>query len=63
MTRRDFEAIAKIIRENITKSVEEPLPFVYTDELVDQLSAYFLNCNPRFDEYRFRLACRDRGEI
>ena len=57
MSRRDFEAIAKIVRENITESVEEAQSFVYTSDLVDQLSDYFLNRNPRFDEFRFRCAC------
>ena len=62
MSRRDFEAIAKIIRENTTKSVEEPLPFIYKDYLVDELCDYFSTRNPRFDGYRFGVACRREVE-
>ena len=58
MSRRDFEAIAKIIRENTTKSVEEAQSFVYTSDLVDQLADYLLSQNPRFDYDRFYNACQ-----
>jgi len=57
MSRRDFEAIAKIIRENITESEEEARSFIYTGDLVDQLCNYFSTRNPRFNEFRFCCAC------
>lgn len=69
MSKKHFEAIAQIIRENTIKDFSKdefgnlvhPQFYIYKGDLIDCLEGYFLSINPNFDSYRFALACRDDG--
>ena len=50
LTKRNYEMIAGIIN-NLD------IPAQHRDTLVAELSSYFTEDNPRFDEGRFRIAC------
>jgi len=53
MTKRDFEAIAKII-----KQVAVDLDCaVVTDRVAERIADYCLTTNPRFNRNRFLTAC------
>lgn len=55
MTRTDFEAIARILKDHIPVQ-GEAVDITYADTVTD-LASYFKEANPRFDEDRFRKAC------
>ena len=52
MTRKDFELIAKAIRDQRDQPVPDPL-----DALAYRLASALFNTNPRFDRERFLKAC------
>lgn len=55
MTKKDYEAVAKIIRE--VRSL--PMPEAYKVECIaGRLADVFQKDNPRFDRARFLLAAR-----
>ena len=63
MSRRDFEAIAKIISELKEDSLyavfdRDKNKWIDSDSLVNQLADYLLSQNPRFDYDRFYNACQ-----
>lgn len=61
MTRKDFQAIASIIRHY---KLESPTDSGYTIEfLVKDLSDYFQQANSSFDKDRFMRACGFYGEV
>ena len=67
MSRRDFEAIAKIIstlREDSLYAVltKDRCRWIDSGDLVNQLSNYFRSQNPRFDRDRFWNACQTEVE-
>jgi len=59
MTKKHFEAIAKIIRQNHPGSDNAwlPSPTVWND-LISDLADLCADENPRFSRWRFILACR-----
>lgn len=64
MSRRDFEAIAKIISElredAIQVDTRDLTRWIDSNDLVNQLADYLLSQNPRFDYDRFYNACQVR---
>lgn len=54
MSKRDYEAIARCIGEATIK--QEGL-YLDGKVLIDKLSSYLHSCKPRFDDYKFKLAC------
>ena len=63
MTKRDFEAIAKIISELRNDSLYSPFDrdkckWIDSRNLVSDLCDYFQRCNPRFDDVKFISACQ-----
>lgn len=54
MTRKDFEAIAAILRDHIPVQ-GEAVDITHAD-LTSDLADYFKDANPRFDRARFILA-------
>lgn len=52
LTRKDFKAVAEIIRSNRRDGVESTL-----DNAAYELADYFATQNPRFDRSRFMQAC------
>ena len=58
MTRKDFETIAKIIK-NIKDNIDPNLMMtnIYFKDMVDNLSDYFKQSNSAFDKERFMKAC------
>ena len=59
MTRRDFEAIARIISARNSPDRANPDLFAIRerDLLARELGVYFTEVNPRFDWARFMEAC------
>lgn len=57
MSRRDFEAIAKIISE----LREDSLCWIDSVDLINKLADYFRSRNSRFDFSKFYNACNIRG--
>lgn len=55
MTRKDFEAIAAVLRDHIPVQ-GEAVDITYLDTAVD-LADYFETQNPLFDRARFMSAC------
>ena len=67
MSRRDFEAIAKIISTLREDSLYSPFArdrykWIDSNDLVNQLADYLLSQNPRFDYDRFYNACQTEVE-
>lgn len=63
MTRKDFEAIAALLRNCSTESVQEPtdheLGRIFQSELIAwAFCSYFASENERFDSDRFLAACK-----
>jgi hypothetical protein len=52
MTRKDFEAIAEIIRKANLLPKEIGLK-----DIAQELSSYFKHANPSFDKHKFMRAC------
>jgi len=69
LSRKHFEAIAQIIRENTIKDFSKdefgnlvhPQFYIYKGDLIHCLEGYFLSINPNFDSYKFAQACNDDG--
>lgn len=76
-TRRHYEEVARIIREQAARSREVPTPQILgTDPLTsyrlgresgincmrEKLARMFAADNPRFDPARFDMACEPKGE-
>ena len=57
MTKKHFEAIARIARE-VKQGVETQGGVDAVDALVEKLSDLFKDENPRFDKARFKQACQ-----
>ena len=57
MTRKDYEAIARIIRENMGYHIPESGPEIHAPELVTALADYMAQDNLRFNRDRFVNAC------
>lgn len=57
MSRKDFEAIAKIIRDAGACDPTEARTVISND-----LADYFASCNPRFDRVRFLEATCFKGK-
>lgn len=51
MTRKDYEAFAKMFRESGTQTTAEIL--------IEKVCDIFKKDNPRFDPVKFRKACAD----
>ena len=58
MTRKDFEAIAGIIKK-VNDNIDPNLMMttIYFKDMVDNLSNYFKQSNSAFDKERFIKAC------
>ena len=59
MTKKDYIALAKLIKEN-TSTIETSEFFFYTiqkDSFLDDLCIYLQSDNPNFNESKFREAC------
>jgi len=56
VTKKDFKAIAEIIK-NKTSHVNPQLLFIPTIDLARKLADYFATQNPRFDRQKFLDAC------
>ncbi len=54
-SRKDYEAIASIIKNNYDVSTE-PVRFVLRD-MTDQIAQYFVADNSRFNREKFVIAC------
>jgi hypothetical protein len=54
LTKKHFEAIAEIVRKNVT-TVQKPEEETYikANRFIDDLSNYFLEINPNFDKNKF----------
>lgn len=61
MTKKHFEAIAKIIKEEKEASSNEDAD-VMANAIALRLSQYFITENHHFDPYRFLRACGIRPE-
>ena len=59
MTRKHFEAVAREIRLSTKGHTDDALHDKILDkrELVEHLSAFFVDDNPNFDKQRFFNAC------
>lgn len=59
MTRRDFELIAKVIRNQRRLHLDmcEPVGAMAVDELAGEMATHLGNEHPRFDRERFLTAC------
>ncbi len=58
MTKKHFEAIAKILRNNLTDSVGQTNTQVISVAM--DLGRYFEEVNPRFDRQKFFDACNPK---
>ena len=67
MTKKDYEAIASIIRhlkDGLDTIIldewyeDEELIEIMIEELINQLSNYFWTDNAQFDKQRFKAACQ-----
>lgn len=56
MTKKHFEAIARIIRE-VKQGVETQGGVDAVNDITEKLSTFFKQDNPRFDKNRFEEAC------
>lgn len=58
MTKRHFEAIARMLREQ-GETLADPTQAadIAHRDLVDGMASYFADQNPRFDRERFLTAC------
>lgn len=61
MTKRDFELIARVIRNQNPGSVNQTLT-AHLYELAENFAAELARVNPRFDRARFMKACGFEGE-
>jgi hypothetical protein len=59
MTRKDFELIARSVRETRARSTGAEQAVL--DRLVFALASELKSTNPRFDAYRFSCACKGVG--
>ena len=57
MTKRDFVAIAKIIREEKTLRVPDPMRDATAQEIARGIARHAKDVNPRFDRAKFLTAC------
>jgi hypothetical protein len=58
MTKRHFEAIARILKERSEATRGNDFDgFVQVDAIADALADFFAAENPRFDRLRFLIAC------
>ena len=56
MSRKDYKAIAEIIRQE--RKEEFCIDDIPVHSLIDSLCSYFQQDNPRFDKDKFIVACR-----
>ena len=59
-TKRDYEAIARIIADTRSRYFATHGATAARD-IADNLGAYFATCNERFDQPRFLKACEPGG--
>lgn len=62
MTKKDYKALAKIIKQNSSKSVTNvydllPVNVIETDKLINDLCVFLKADNELFNEAKFREAC------
>lgn len=53
MTKKEYTKAAEIVRQDITKNGD-----VFSKLMMESFIKLFKNDNPRFDEKRFREACK-----
>jgi len=59
VTKKDFEAIAKVIKQNTVNPVNPAYhDHIFKASLVDDISYYFTKQNPNFIRERFIEACK-----
>lgn len=54
MTKKDYNKAAEIVRQDSNKNGD-----IFSKLMEDSFVKFFRNDNPRFDETRFRQACKD----
>jgi len=59
LSKRHYNAIAKIINNLTVDRLVHQHDILYRDELVEWLAEFFAQDNPRFDGERFKAACMD----
>lgn len=57
LTKKHFEAIAKIMREHHDKEHKHTETYNTVDEIIGDLASYLRDENPLFDWIRFVKAC------
>jgi len=58
MTKKDFKAIAEIIKQNEVNPVNPQLQdYLFRESLIEGLADYLSTTNPHFDPDRFLAAC------
>lgn len=57
VTRKDFEAIAKIIKNETLTANVDGFKYVPSRAIVERLCYYFETQNAQFDRHKFYVAC------
>lgn len=58
MTKKDYEALAKVFRNAKTFGNAQDGSLVYSSEITEDFANVLESDNPRFDRSRFLAACR-----
>lgn len=59
LSKKHYEAIAKIIKDNTAVVIAIDAGIIFRDSLAYELADYFLKDNPSFDREKFIKACKE----